>query len=552
MRWFALATLGVVAVAVSGWLALEAWRATQRHRAAAEGALRDQANFAALNFRTRFIDRAWIAADAVFRPVGHPGLVPPGAPLPPLSALAKARRDEELCYGCGPPLHPRYYFRLILADTSLEVTGRPLPSTHRAHIVAGVLGIPDLHQWRHRDYTSIVDTMAPGTDLIYLTARRGHDGRLSAIYGFAIPLETVAARLLRPALDQLSLLPVAGTHRYVLPRPHLSPNDSLLSVTVLRPNGTTAINLSPHQYPDDYSSRIHGSRLLGGWTIRVALNPQAATRLLVGGLPSSRKPLLVLMVLFTAILIATSSFAAWRALELARLRSEFVANVSHELRTPLAQILLFGESLKLGRMHLHHDVQSAGRIIVSEAQRLMRLVDNIMLFGRAVRLAPRPATPEALAPLLDETVRSFAPIAAAASSRVLISRLDNVAAPVDRGAMRQVLLNLLDNAVKYGPSGQTVSLGLAYADGNARLWVEDEGPGIPPPDRERVWHPFVRLARDVDGQKAGSGIGLSLVREIVTRHRGTARIEATPAGGTRIVVELPDARPMQAEVPCAS
>ncbi|HEU5304359.1 MAG TPA: ATP-binding protein, partial [Gemmatimonadales bacterium] len=71
-------------------------------------------------------------------------------------------------------------------------------------------------------------------------------------------------------------------------------------------------------------------------------------------------------------------------------------------------------------------------------------------------------------------------------------------------------------------------------------------------DRERVWQPFVRLARDVDGQKAGSGIGLSLVREIVTRHGGTARIEATPAGGARVVVELPNATPIRAEQACAS
>ena len=131
-------------------------------------------------------------------------------------------------------------------------------------------------------------------------------------------------------------------------------------------------------------------------------------------------------------------------------------------------------------------------------------------------------------------------------------RLDDVEAPADDGSVRQVLLNLLDNAVKYGPRGQTISLGLALAGRRARLWVEDEGPGIPAADRARVWRPFVRLERDVDRQAAGSGIGLSLVREIVTRHRGTAAIESTPAGGTRVVVELPDARPLAPETSCAS
>jgi signal transduction histidine kinase len=137
-------------------------------------------------------------------------------------------------------------------------------------------------------------------------------------------------------------------------------------------------------------------------------------------------------------------------------------------------------------------------------------------------------------------------------SRVVIDRLEELAAPVDGPAIRQVLLNLLDNAVKYGPRGQTVGLGLALAGGRARLWVEDEGPGIPPADRARVWRPFVRLARDVEREVAGSGLGLSLVREIVVGHRGTVAIESTAAGGARVVIELPDAQPIAAEVTCGS
>ena len=82
--------------------------------------------------------------------------------------------------------------------------------------------------------------------------------------------------------------------------------------------------------------------------------------------------------------------------------------------------------------------------------------------------------------------------------------------------------------------------------------MEDEGPGIPPADRARVWRPFVRLARDVERQTAGSGIGLSLVRDIVARHRGTAVIESTLAGGARVVIELPEARRLHTEVTCAS
>jgi signal transduction histidine kinase len=102
-----------------------------------------------------------------------------------------------------------------------------------------------------------------------------------------------------------------------------------------------------------------------------------------------------------------------------------------------------------------------------------------------------------------------------------------------------VLLNLLDNAVKYGPPGQHIRVTLAPDSGHAVLAVEDEGPGIPTEERERVWTPFYRLSRDIDSAVAGSGIGLSVVRELVERHGGRVRVESAPRQGARFVVTLP-------------
>jgi len=109
-----------------------------------------------------------------------------------------------------------------------------------------------------------------------------------------------------------------------------------------------------------------------------------------------------------------------------------------------------------------------------------------------------------------------------------------------------MLLNLLDNAVKYGPPGQVVTVGLAASDQRARLWVDDQGPGIPAADRERVWDRFWRLERDRGSAVAGTGIGLAVVRELVALHGGRAWAEdgqsaTLPAGarGVRFVIELP-------------
>jgi signal transduction histidine kinase len=116
---------------------------------------------------------------------------------------------------------------------------------------------------------------------------------------------------------------------------------------------------------------------------------------------------------------------------------------------------------------------------------------------------------------------------------------------VDRDALRQILLNLLDNAAKYGPPGQTITVGSEIAADVARIWVEDQGPGIPHEDRRRVWEPYVRLNRSSESGTGGSGIGLSVVRELVELHGGRTRAEGSPGGGARVLVELPLSQPQQ-------
>ena len=116
---------------------------------------------------------------------------------------------------------------------------------------------------------------------------------------------------------------------------------------------------------------------------------------------------------------------------------------------------------------------------------------------------------------------------------------------IDPAAYRQILLNLLDNAVKFGPTGQTVTIRLAHAGVGVRrrvqLIVEDEGPGVAEADRERIWSPFVRLPAAATGP-AGTGIGLAIVRDLAARHEGRAWVEGSRRGA-RFIVELPAAAP---------
>jgi len=142
----------------------------------------------------------------------------------------------------------------------------------------------------------------------------------------------------------------------------------------------------------------------------------------------------------------------------------------------------------------------------------------------------------------------FAPLAR--SRRLTLQQeLDlGVSVHADRDALRQIFLNLLDNAAKYGPAGQTITVTMQVVKpGTVRVAVEDQGPGIPEADRDRVWEPYVRLNRKIDSSTGGSGIGLSVVRELIQMHGGRTWMEPGPGGvGTRVVVELPllrDSRP---------
>jgi signal transduction histidine kinase len=109
----------------------------------------------------------------------------------------------------------------------------------------------------------------------------------------------------------------------------------------------------------------------------------------------------------------------------------------------------------------------------------------------------------------------------------------------DAAALRHVLLNFLDNAAKYGPPTQTVRVAAARYGALVRLTVDDEGPGVPPTEREAIWAPFARLDRDRRGTRPGSGIGLSVVRDLITRQQGRCWVDDAPTGGARFVVELP-------------
>jgi signal transduction histidine kinase len=317
-------------------------------------------------------------------------------------------------------------------------------------------------------------------------------------------------------------------------------NEDLFQVAVYDRNGEPLFGTEPLLGP--YQAESPMASWLPGATARVAIRPEMKPFLVAGGLPRSRLPVVLGLLLVNGTLVVLGFGLLRREEEVARLRSDFIAGVSHELRTPLAQIRMFAETLMLGRVRSDAERIRSLEIIDQEARRLTMVVENVLLYSRADRRQARVnPVPADLAADVREAVQGFAILHRSRAIEVRNELQDNVIAPVDRGALKQMLLNLLDNAAKYGPPEQRITVALALFGTHARVWVDDEGPGIPKAQRVRVFDAFFRLDRDQASPVAGSGIGLSLVRELAALHHGRVWAEDAPGRGTRVVIELPGA-----------
>ena len=292
-------------------------------------------------------------------------------------------------------------------------------------------------------------------------------------------------------------------------------------------------------YPDGPSDALNLPTLRGGLLIRAHLNPRIKDALIPGGIPP-RVPVreLGLIGLSLALLIAIAALGL-RVGALARLRSDLASSVTHELRTPLTQIRLAAETVLLGRSPNPEAERRSLASIVDETKRLQQLIDNVLHFSRAERRSTvMRVEPVELRPVVDRATDDLAPLVAGRGIVLLVDIPEDLVVQGNANALRQIVLNLLDNGARYGPDRQTVTVGAAARDGQVELWVEDRGPGVPAADRKRVWSAFVRLDRDRESVVTGTGLGLTVVRELVEAQGGRCWIEEAPGQGARVVVRL--------------
>jgi len=247
-----------------------------------------------------------------------------------------------------------------------------------------------------------------------------------------------------------------------------------------------------------------------------------------------------LSILLAAGILLTYRNVA-REMQLARLKSDFVANVSHELRTPLALIRLYAETLELGRLNSQDKFQEYYRIIRKESERLSALINNILDFARIEAGRKEYEFRETdLAELVRSTLDSY---------RFQIEQQgftlrENIAVDlpplkVDREAIARSLLNLVNNALKYSSEEKFLGVNLYRLNGNVRLEVVDHGIGIPRGEQSRIFENFYRVGDPLVHNTKGSGLGLALVRHIVQAHGGNVSVESAPGKGSTFTISLP-------------
>ncbi len=231
-----------------------------------------------------------------------------------------------------------------------------------------------------------------------------------------------------------------------------------------------------------------------------------------------------------------------RAQRLAELQMDFVAGISHELRTPLTVIHTAGYNLQ-GKISANPaQVERYGKLIQQESGRLKDIVEQVLQFASAkAGRVIRQQEPIEIEDLIDQTIDASRAVVDAAHCAV--EKEVEIGLPAIHGdlrALRLALGNLVGNAAKYGSDRKRwIGIFASSAENAVEIRVADRGPGIPPEEQKHIFDPFFRGRRAVEHQVHGTGLGLSLVKDIVEAHGGSVAVRNAAAGGTEFIVRIP-------------
>ncbi len=362
--------------------------------------------------------------------------------------------------------------------------------------------------------------------------RDAYRHELAGVAGFTVNMRWVRAHYF-PAMARQTVDMGAGLPFAIID----SAGETVAGTTRRGPGGSNVKRWFPLLFIDPTLVGIDSPADLSQefWAAQVAVDYEAASGAAAGGRLLWLATLAATTLVVGVFLTARATRASARA---AAMRSEFVATVTHELKTPIATIRAAGDTLARVGV-LDADAQrDYARMVVDEAKRLGRLVENLLAYARVTDVTEVYAFgPVDLSVLVDDVVHGARVQLAAGGFDVAVDHGADVP-PVrgDEVALRLMIDNLVDNAIRYSDAERVLRIDLVVRGREVVLDVRDRGVGISEEDLERVTQKFVR---GKGARPGGSGLGLAIVRRIVDDHDGTLTITSTRGAGTTVSVRLP-------------
>ena len=550
LRWPLLVLMA--SIALTAVAAFDAQRAIRVQDRVVQKAIREFSSFAAWSFGEHLKQQLGLAAVEVVGAVNHGENMHTNPRIPEARELAHYLPTDTRC-DCHRALlgpNPASFFGFKLGSRDVDVAQNVYAEPSEGWRVDPVPGqaLPPRIPFSNADLRWIADTLTIQARLSR-TDNYGYglvvgrsNGRVRPIVYTLMPTSwgdtmvygaeyTPAAfqSILTRVLDGSGLLPETFTGG--------KRNRDVVAVRIMDGDGAPFYESVPGVSSPTFT-RLKLSDAFGAMVLQVMIRPDQASALIIGGTPASRLPFLLGLLALAAMMSIVAVVQIRRETELAGMRADFVSSISHELRTPLAQIKLYLETIRLGRAKTEEQRDWSLKHIDRETTRLGNLVENVLRFSRLGRPDELPALPISLRDEVGRIVDEFRPLAASRKSEVTLYVDADPHVAIRPEALRHAVVNLLDNAAKYGPTSQTIRVEVGTRSGSAYVAVIDEGSGVPVGQRETIWRPFAR-AKTATGA-AGSGIGLTIVRDVMQQNGGKAWVEDAAGGGARFVISLPE------------
>ena len=345
-----------------------------------------------------------------------------------------------------------------------------------------------------------------GRDMIYVAVPVSRGGRIVAAVRAAMPARDLSDLLyaldIRVALEALAVALIAGAILLILSRRLIRPLEE--------------IRRGADRFRDGDLS----------WRVRVRG-------------PAEVRALAETMNKMAAELAARIE----RLRQLEEMRSEFVANVSHELKTPVTSIRGFAETLRDGAEADPKLAKQYLGIIAAQAARLSSIIEDLLQLSRIEQEMRGGSAIERaqceIRPVVEAATGMLSAQAQEKGMRIELSCEDGLSSEINAHLVEQAVANLVDNAIKYSEEGTAVKVSARSEGGMVRIDVADEGPGIPPEHRTRIFERFYRIDKGRSRKLGGTGLGLAIVKHIAGLHGGGVSVESEVGRGSTFTISIP-------------